>query len=579
MASPRSRTAPERDGPAPARGVARPLLATVVEAAPWLAAGVPGLAFAVSATRGAIASGLGRDQGIFQYVAWAWARGDVGYRDVRDVNGPLTPLVHLALLALGGADEGRFRLLDAIVTSAVFAATGAILGAASCPRPTRARVAVFAAFGALAGWVVLSAQYLGFIFWDLAQRETFMDWFLLPSLALSFAAARAGRSRLTSGALVAAGALSAATWLGKPTYVLFFALQAAALAIGEGTLRDRGRDVGRLVLGAALGLGLGCALASRWADLGAYARIASTDVPAMYRFIWPRTTSDIVGLRPVTLGLAAATALACAAAAARGYAPRALAALGLAPLAAFASVVLQRKGFPYHFHPMTATLALAWLALLATAVGRLTDRAGAARLVPTALAGALGLWAAIALRDSPHAGLGDLARGTPAHTARFSTFDYFPDELRAAAAHLRATTKPGDRVFHYGMDPYVLFLAERRSATPYVYAYDLDCDAALAGSADPAGMHPTAVEAERIREMCNMHANDALARLAREPPAALVLVDDSPLMSHADAAADLAAHAPELRRWIAERYRMERRFGHVSVWLPANVTERPPEIR
>ena len=35
---------------------------------------------------------LGRDQGIFQYVAWAVAQGDVDYRDVRDVNGPLIAL-------------------------------------------------------------------------------------------------------------------------------------------------------------------------------------------------------------------------------------------------------------------------------------------------------------------------------------------------------------------------------------------------------------------------------------------------------------------------------------------------------
>lgn len=557
------------------------LTRAIAVAAPLACASIPGLAGAVSATRGAIASGLGRDQGIFQYVAWAWSRGEVGYRDVRDVNGPLTPLVHLALLALGGGDEGRFRALDALVTGAVFAVTGALVADAASRGAewTGPRRVALAVLGALAGWVVLSAQYLGFIFWDLAQRETFMDWFLLPALGLTLWAL-ARRDRAASAALVAAGALSAATWLGKPTYGAFFVLQLAAAAVASGARRDRAKDAARLALGAALGFGLGCALASRWADLGSYARIALSDVPAMYRFIWPRTAADIAGLRPTTLALAIGTGLAAIALAVRGALPRPLAPLSLAPLAAFAGVVAQKKGFPYHFHPMHATLALAWLAATAHAVARLgaSERA-ALRLAPTLLAGALGAWAALALRGSPHAGLGDLRRGSGDHLARFSTFDWFPDELAAAARHVRARTPEGSRVQHYGMDPYVLFLAERRSATPYIYAYDVNCDAALAGSADPAGLHPTEAEAAHIRDMCRMHALDLAARLERDPPAALVLVDGSPLLSDPRAEGDLAAHAPEAHRWIAQRYRVDARFGHVAVWLPANVTEAPGEIR
>src|SRR5262245_25978030 len=43
---------------------------------------------------------LGRDQGIFQYIAWATSIGDVDYRDVRDVNGPLVHLIHRVFLML-----------------------------------------------------------------------------------------------------------------------------------------------------------------------------------------------------------------------------------------------------------------------------------------------------------------------------------------------------------------------------------------------------------------------------------------------------------------------------------------------
>src|SRR5580693_7683311 len=68
---------------------------------------VPPLFWVVEATRRASLTPLGRDQGIFQYIAWAVAHGEVDYRDIRDVNGPLTHMVHRALLALGGADDHR----------------------------------------------------------------------------------------------------------------------------------------------------------------------------------------------------------------------------------------------------------------------------------------------------------------------------------------------------------------------------------------------------------------------------------------------------------------------------------------
>ena len=119
-----------------ARGVAvarllRTLLAPLVIA-------LPPLFWVVSATERASRTPLGRDQGIFQYVGWALRQGQVDYRDVRDVNGPLTHLVHVVLLALGGADEHRFRVLDLVVTGASFAFAGGCLAGArhATRRPT-----------------------------------------------------------------------------------------------------------------------------------------------------------------------------------------------------------------------------------------------------------------------------------------------------------------------------------------------------------------------------------------------------------------------------------------------------------
>src|ERR1700689_1864165 len=82
---------------------------------------IPPFLWVREAMRHAALETLGRDQGIFQYVAWAVRHGARDYRDVRDVNGPLTHLIHLVFQMLGGADEHRFRVLDLTITSVTFA--------------------------------------------------------------------------------------------------------------------------------------------------------------------------------------------------------------------------------------------------------------------------------------------------------------------------------------------------------------------------------------------------------------------------------------------------------------------------
>lgn len=176
----------------PPLGLARLLRQLVVP----LTLALPPLYWVALATERASLTPLGRDQGIFQYVAWAVSRGAVDYRDVRDVNGPLTHLVHLALLALGGADEHRFRCLDLALTGAAFAVTGACLpGLCGRQRPARLERAAWAG----AAWVMLSGQYLLYKYWDLAQRESFFDWFLLPSLGLPSSPRGRGRGREVHG--------------------------------------------------------------------------------------------------------------------------------------------------------------------------------------------------------------------------------------------------------------------------------------------------------------------------------------------------------------------------------------------
>jgi hypothetical protein len=127
------------------------------------------------------------------------------------------------------------------------------------------------------------------------------------------------------------------------------------------------------------------------------------------------------------------------------------------------------------------------------------------------------------------------------------------------------------------MDPYVLFLAGRLSATPYIYVYDLDVDAALGGG---TGGRPDDDQAAHIRAIRDAHEADLLTRLEARPPAAFVFLDKSPLMTQDDAWDDFESHCPAAAAWVHRRYRETARFGHDHVLLRddlAPVEVVPPE--
>ena len=589
-----------------------------LELAAPLALALPPLFLVVKATRRASFAALGRDQGIFQYVAWAITRGALDYRDIRDVNGPLAHVVHLAFLMLGGADEHRFRVLDLAVTGSTFALVGACLHRLGSPaRPLSPFPPLPRLAWALAAWVVLSGQYLLYIFWDIAQRESFYDWFMLPSVALQLAAqapartpgaARAdrtspappGRGRCAkAGLLTLVGALSVIPWFGKPTYALFTLAQLAALVSDAGMALTRRRAIAAFAAGGA---GAAAALLGFTAcrgDLLAYARIQFVDVPAMYRFIWPRSVPQILALpwisAPALWAGAGSTLFLILIA--LGKMPKRALVIALVPVCALGGIVLQAKGFPYHAHPLTAGVRLQWLALVAWLTERTHAQVGwrgspthagpergRSRLAlreaaaPIAVSAAIAFCVARDMRGSPHIQArwldeqwSDAQRKTPEYFAHYALPDFFPFEMRQAAAYLSAHTRPDDRVQIYGMDSYVLFLAARLSATPYIYAYDLNADAALAGG---SGIRPDRMEAARIQSIRSAHEADLLSRLSANPPAAFVFFDRAPLLSETDAWHDFQVHCPRAAAWVSARYDEAQRFGHDRIWLRRDAAER-----
>ncbi len=538
--------------------------------APLVLALVP-LYWIVDATHRATLTTIGRDQGIFHYIAWAVRSGAVDYRDVRDVNGPLIHLIHMVMLALGGTDEHRFHVLDLVATGASFAIVGALLPGIVTKRAPRW---IERAGWALAAWVVLSGQYALYLYWNQAQRESFCDWFLLPSIALQIARPTRGSE---ARRIVAIAALSTITWFGKSSFVIFTAMQLAVLLVDRDRALPVRARIKSFVLGGLLGALIPLLYLLRYGDILAYLEITLRDVPQVYRFIWARSAQEILGddgpLGSATLGLTASAVL-CALVALKTL-PRRMLALALAPVCALVAAIAQHKGFDYHFHPLTATTHMGFLVIVAMLWERYRD-APRPRLLGRHIA--LGVTAAYALsvassmRASPHTrnvwilagGETEQARSEKEYFDSFKSHDFFPWELRQGARYLSDKLPENARVQVYGMDPNILFLAQRRSATPYIYAYDLNADAALDGG---WSNRPTWIQAEHIRAWRAGHERDMLTRLKEAPPEAFVFIDRAPLITWQDAWEDFKHCCKDSALWVAQHYHAARSFGEVHVWF------------
>jgi hypothetical protein len=525
---------------------------------------------------------LGRDQGIFQYIAWAVGEGELAYRDIRDVNGPVIVLVHALIQALASQSEHGFRVADLAVTSASFLVAGAlvptIVSQSNETFGNKREALVRTIAWSLAAWGVLGAQYVAYGYWDTAQRESFLDWFLLASVTLQ--AVPNARSRT----LWASGALSVFACFGKPTYVLFTLEQLASLLVEEGNVRTRLRRGSPFLLGGLLGAVPPIAVVLWRGDLAAWIRVSLVDVPTMYRFIWPRPALAILTMPGYaqTALLAALTSAGLGLLVGRGVLPRRALPIALMPLVGLLSVVIQAKGFPYHFHPVTLGTWFGWLVALAALSARMQGGLGAGKpadilrwalLLPILCTAAMGGRAMAYARSAPYPEAPPIEARSEAELSRpsrlhsFDRVDFFPSALREAAAYLSEHTRPDERVQLYGMDPYVLFLAKRKSASPFILAYDLNMDAALHGSFEEGGLRPTEAERERIREMRKTHERELLARLQKEPPSAFLFIDRSPLMSGEDAVIDFEAHCPDAYGWMRAHYEEAARFDVVSVWM------------
>jgi hypothetical protein len=416
------------------------------------------------------------------------------------------------------------------------------------------------------------------LYWDITQRETFACWFLFGSTIAQIVAAKPGaKSRSAILWTVLAGFLAITTWFGKPTFVFFLPGQVLALLWeDEASLSRKKRFLG-FALGLTLGALVHLLFVAAYGDLRAFIQIAIFDAPVLYRYIWARTIAELF-TEPFSRWEAGLGLLGCLTLISLIIArkiPRRALVIALLPLGALASLIAQRKGFMYHFQPLELTSRFVWLTLLVWLSERFSFGSVRTAIPAIVLSVGMGLGATWQARSSPHIATLPAIRQHLQSSSERETAEYFglwpephfyPWEMRQAAKYVQEHTRPDERIVVYGLDPYFWFLARRLASTPYVYAYDLNVGAALAGG---SGARPDQEAKQRILAMQRAHSLDLAAKIKERPPAAFVFIEHAPMTSYwDDGPRDFAAWCPDAAEWMDERYRETIRFGVVRVFLP-----------
>jgi hypothetical protein len=541
----------------------------------WL---VPALAAAaclfasVQALQALTFAPLGRDQGIFQYVAWALRHGARGYRDFHDINGPLPHAWHLLLQSLGGEDSHVFRTLDTgfIVSIYALAAAGTPFMLGRKPAWPEA-----VAWG-LAGVGILGAQYARYDWWHTSQREALYAVLVYASVTLQVLGHHTrtpGRAVLCFGA---AGALTALTWFGKPPCVVFAMLQLAVLVMDRKNLGvPLRRAIGFGAAGAAASGACVLLFVLAYEDWRSGLRVLSV-VPLLHHTIWNKSLLECYeayGNAPRIDWAMVTTALFVAAFFVCRLPNRALLGLVL-PVGGFAVFAGQGKGFPYHMHMLTLGTGVMQLALMAVAADWGRRAPAWCDLVAVAALG-LGLDARKSAVLSPGiqgnwAGVAATAelRSSRSYLEDFPWGDFFLEDLYVASDYVRKHTRPDDRIEVYGLDPYFLFLSRRQSATPVIYNFELNVDAALEGG---HGASLSSSQRSEILSYRDRAESLVLERVTSAPPAAFVFIDHAPFTYAEDGEADFARHCSTVHHWLDSRYAATLRFGKIRVRMRSDL--------
>jgi hypothetical protein len=263
-----------------------------------------------------------------------------------------------------------------------------------------------------------------------------------------------------------------------------------------------------------------------------------------YRFHGIRKKVDILAEtlgRDGYVNAAIVLASGLAAIGARALPLRALA-FAIAPALEVASAVAQLRGWRYHYIPAdfcTATFFLLALSYAWGVEGSDERRAGLPRIAAVGGFAFVAWWSMTNLTDS-----GWMKEGESHETDRSAL-----DPMDAGKI-IEEHTYPGDRVYHFGDDPAVLFFAKRRQATPYEVAWMLDLMRHVPLDGD---LKITDAQKAQVLALQDQFEKDDCARVLHDPPPAFAFHDNA--TNYSGSVADVVyGYCPDLRPIIEKRY-------------------------
>lgn len=403
----------------------------------WLAAllvaAVAALVLVPNSPSGRVPS---EDAGVFFYAARELLTGGTPYLDVWDHKPPLIYVIDAAGLAVAGPTGVFLVQIAALVGAALL----------SLLAMTRAFGLAAATFGTLA-WIAASPR----LFLTDGQQTSYVEFFVLPlqMAALAIVAARPDL-RFTRREALGLGALGALAFLLKPTLVGLWA--AIALVLLWQRRAGAWRAAAAMVAGGAIVLvAFGAFFAWRGAlgDLIEQAFRYNLAYASFAPFV-ERLGAIPEGLRLASPSGFAPLALAAALfAVARRQAAPALLVVALVALPIELFLATSGRAYHYYFLP--------WLAPMGALIA-FGAREVLARFAPRPALAVIA--ASLVLMSIQPARLVSRLAATPDDGSS-----------RAAAAAIAQRTASEDRVLIWGARAEVLILAERRSATRYVYQY------------------------------------------------------------------------------------------------------------
>jgi hypothetical protein len=401
-------------------------------------------------------------------------------------------------------------------------------------------------------WLV---YVLSFGFSALLQREGY--YLALGSLGICLVYASPQFRPRTARWMIFAGTLLGSLMLfGKPTGVIYLGLAVMTVLLlprdADQPLRWRIRWTGA---GLATAVVTMLALVAVAGSLRGYLFWHFRFPVAVYRFLEPVSWREVLGHgdRPF-LTPALLTLIGGVVAVATRALPRHALAFAIGPVLHGAAALAQMKGWSYHFVPAVGSAYLfCILALVAVwthpSAERSWDRTRTATTVAITLF--LGRELVLQVQSSPW------LRPEEKHLDAGESV-----APRAAGAFIREHTRSTDRVYYYGNDPVLQFVAQRRPAGPYSYVLLLNYRYALDNHGE---LGPTPEQRADIERIAKQVQGDLCERLLRRP-AAMVFTDGAQL-GGSDGVADVAAFCLELRPLLDSDYHLAYNADKIRVFL------------